>query len=155
MSEERRVFEAEILAGRGGGAMVEIPFSVKDVYGAGGQVKVEATFDGHGYRGSIAPMGGGVHILGVRKDIREAIGKRIGDMVSVTLGRDTAPRLVELPPELEAAFEAGAGARRRYEGLSFTHRREFAQWVGGAKKQETRDRRAAKSIEMLLAGETR
>ena len=155
MSEERRVFEAEIIAGRGGGAMVEIPFSVKEVYGTGGQVRVAATFDGHEYRGSIAPMGGGVHVLGVRKDIREGIGKGVGDLVSVTVGRDTAPRIVELPPELQVAFEDSPEARGLYDGLSYTHRREFAEWVGGAKKQETRDRRAARSIEMLQSGETR
>ena len=43
MSEHLRRFEAEIIAGRGGGAMVEIPFSVRDAYGTGGQVRVYAT----------------------------------------------------------------------------------------------------------------
>jgi len=59
--------------------------------------------------------------------------------------------------DFEGEIVAGrrAEARRRFAELSFTHRREFAEWVGGAKKQETRDRRAAKAIEMLLIGETR
>jgi hypothetical protein len=155
MSEEPRIFDAEILAGRGGGAMVEIPFSVKDACGAGGQVKVKATFDGVEYRGSIAPMGGGVHILGIRKEIRKRIGKEIGDTVAVTLERDLEPREVEVPSELAQALAADAPARARFQSLSYTHRREFAEWVAGAKKQETRDRRAARAIEMILAGQTR
>lgn len=148
-------FNAEIVAGRGGGALVEVPFSVREVYGTGGQVKVRATFDGHDYRGSIAPMGGGVHILGIRKDIRAAIGKDIGDSVEVTIVRDTEPRVVEVPPELAAAFEDAPDAAERYEALSYTHRKEYAQWVAEAKKQETKDRRAAKAIEMIRQGQTR
>lgn len=155
MSEERRIFDAAIVAGRGGGAMVEIPFSVKDAYGTGRQVKVKATFDGVEYRGSIAPMGGGLHILGIRKEIRERIGKEIGDTVAVTLERDLEPREVEVPSELAQALARAAAARTRFQSLSYTHRREFAEWVAGAKKQETRDGRAARAIEMILAGETR
>ena len=152
MSEEPLRFDAEILAGRGGGALVEIPFSVPDTYGTGGQVKVVATFDGHEYRGSLAPMGGGVHVLGVRKDVRSALGKDIGDRVTVTLVRDTAPRVVAVPPELERALAAHPEARQRYDALSFTHRREYAEWVAEAKKQETKERRATKAIDMISSG---
>ena len=154
MAEDIQAFTAAIIAGRGGGAMVEVPFSVKEVYGTRGQVKVDATFDGHEYRGSIAPMGGGVHILGIRKDIRAAIGKDVGNSVAVTIVRDTAPRLVEIPPELTRTLAGDREARPRFEGLSYTHRRDFAGWVSGAKKQETRDRRAQKAVSMILEGET-
>lgn len=155
MSDGVRTFQAEIIKGRGGGAMVEIPFSVEEVYGTRGQVMMKAAIDGQQYRGSVAPMGGGVHILGIRKAIREAIGKGVGDMVTVSLELDTEPRTVEVPPELAAAFRSDSEAKRRYDALSYTHRREFAEWVGEAKKQETRDLRASKAIEMLRAGETR
>jgi len=135
--------------------MVEVPFSVRDVFGTGGQVKVRATFDGHEYRGSIAPMGVGAHILGVRKDIRAAIGKDVGDTVSVTIERDTEPRVVVVPPELSSALADSPEAEKRYSALSYTHRREFAEWVAEAKKQETKDRRAAKAVEMIQTGRTR
>ncbi len=150
-----RSFEAEIISGRGGGAMVEVPFSVRETYGTGGQVKVRASFDGHEYRGSLAPMGGGVHVLLVRKDVRSAIGKTIGDTISVTLERDTEPRTVVLPPELAEALRSSADAAERFATLSFSHRREFAEWVATAKKQETKERRATRTIEMVRLGETR
>ena len=153
--DEVHEFDAEIREGRRGGAVVEIPFSVRGAYGTGGQVKVRATFDGHEYRGSIAPMGGGVHVLGIRKEIRAAISKEIGDTVRVTIVRDTAPREVTVPPELEATLADAPAARERFAALSYTHRREYAEWVAEAKRQETRDRRAARAVEMILAGETR
>jgi hypothetical protein len=152
---EARAFEARIVAGRGGGALVEVPFSVREAYGTGAQVKVRARFDGHEYRGSLAPMGGGSHVLGIRQDIRRAIGKDIGDSVSVVLELDTEPRIVEPPPELAAALRDDERARELFGGLSHTHQREYAQWVAEAVRPATRDRRARKAIDMIRSGKTR
>lgn len=66
------------------GAYVRIPFDVKEVFGKG-RVPVRATFDGEPYEGSIVRYGAPFHILGLRKDIREKIGKQPGDMVEVTV----------------------------------------------------------------------
>ena len=70
------------------GAYVEIPFDVKEEFGKG-RVKVHATFDGVPYDGSVVRMGTPGHILGLRKDIREKIGKQPGDKVAVTLQERT------------------------------------------------------------------
>jgi hypothetical protein len=72
------------------GAYVEIPFDVKKRYGKG-RVPVHATFDGVPYDGSLVRMGTPGHILGLRKDIRRAIGKEPGDWVEVTL-RERDPK---------------------------------------------------------------
>jgi hypothetical protein len=151
----RHEFDGEIEPGRGGGALVEIPFPVRDVFGTGGQVRVKATFDGHPYRGSLAPMGGGVHILGIRKDVREAIGKDVGDRVHVVIELDTEPREVVIPKELAAALEAHDDVAASFSALSYTHRREFAEWVAEGKRDETRERRAARAIELIREGRTR
>ena len=66
------------------GAYIEIPFAVKETFGRG-RVKVHATFDGETYDGSLVRMKTPCHILGIRKDIREKIGKQPGDTVHVTL----------------------------------------------------------------------
>lgn len=66
------------------GAYIEFPFDVWQEFGAG-RVKVHATFDGYPYDGSLVRMKTPGHILGVRKDIRERIGKGPGDMVQVTI----------------------------------------------------------------------
>ena len=72
------------------GAYVSLPFDIKAEFGKG-RVLVHATFDGEPYDGSAVNMGvknpdGSVcYILGVRKDIREKIGKQPGDLVKVTL----------------------------------------------------------------------
>ena len=66
------------------GAYVEIPFDVKATFGKG-RVPVNATFDGFPYQGSLVRMKTPCHILGIRKDIRQQIGKQPGDIVRVTI----------------------------------------------------------------------
>lgn len=148
----KHTFPAQILDAGGGGAYVEIPFDVETVYGTRGQVKVKATFDGHPYRGSIAPMGKGRHILIVRKDVQKAIGKTIGDTVQVVLERDTEPRTVAMPEDFRAALEQNPAAKAIFEKFAFTHRKEYVQWIESAKKPETRQRRIQKAIEMIGEG---
>lgn len=84
-------FDAVIEAVPGkGGAYVRFPHDIRTEFGKG-RVKVRATFDGEPYEGSLVNMGvrngdGSIcHIIGVRKDIREKIGKQPGDTVSVTI----------------------------------------------------------------------
>lgn len=72
------------------GAFVRFPYDIRKEFGAG-RIKVEATFDGVPYTGSIVNMGiknedGSIcYIIGIRKDIREKIKKQAGDTVTVTI----------------------------------------------------------------------
>jgi uncharacterized protein YdeI (YjbR/CyaY-like superfamily) len=66
---------------------------------------------------------------------------------------DDAPRVVEMPQALQAALDADPDAKAKFDGLAFTRRKEFAQWVAEAKKEETRDRRVAETIERVKAGQ--
>lgn len=66
------------------GAYIEFPFDVKAEFGKG-RVAVTATFDGLAYDGSLVRMKTPCHIIGLRKDIRAAIGKQPGDTIQVTI----------------------------------------------------------------------
>jgi hypothetical protein len=132
-----------------GGAFVTIPTQVIKELGGGGRIKVKATFDGIPYRGSIVRMGG-KSILGLLKDIREGLGKGPGDEIAVTVEADLEEREVEIPPELEELLRANPKAKKAFDDLSYSHRREHAMHVAEAKKPETRQRRASKTIETLL-----
>jgi uncharacterized protein YdeI (YjbR/CyaY-like superfamily) len=79
---------------------------------------------------------------------REASGLKAGDPVEVTLEIDDEPRTVDVPPELAEALSK-AGLKEKFDGLSFSKRKEFARQVAEAKTQETRDRRLAGVIEKL------
>ena len=133
-------------------AYINIPFEVEKIDGTRGQVKVKATFDGHPYRGVLSNMGTGSHIIGVRKDIRKAIGKKVGDIVKVTIEQDLEERIVQVPLELERVLNNHPKAKSAHEALSFTNRKEYALWISSAKKPETKERRLAEITGKLLKG---
>lgn len=72
------------------GAYVRFPYDLRQEFGRG-RVRVQADFDGVPYQGSLVYMGvfredgTPCPILGVRKDIRERLGKQPGDTVTATL----------------------------------------------------------------------
>ncbi|MBL0742170.1 YdeI/OmpD-associated family protein [Chryseolinea lacunae] len=134
------------------GAYVTVPFDVKELYGTGGLVKVNVTFDGHPYRGVLSPMGKGRHIIIVRKDICDAIGKKAGDTVKVTLAPDTAERTVAIPKDLQDAFGQNSAAKTFFDTLSYTNRKEYVVWITSAKKKETRTKRLSETVARLHAG---
>jgi hypothetical protein len=143
-------FEAKIRTAEGGGAFVEFPYEVDELYGVTGRVPVNVTFDGIPYWGSMVRMGGKRHLLLILKQIRERLGKGQGEKIRVTVDLDEAPRVVVLAPDVETAFKQ-ARVLERYRVLSFSHQREHALAIEGAKQPETRRRRINKAIEMLRA----
>jgi bacteriocin resistance YdeI/OmpD-like protein/uncharacterized protein DUF1905 len=145
-------FHGAIQAARGGGAFVEIPPDALAALGGGKRFRVRGSLNGVGFESSTMAMGGGRVCLGVHKATREAAAVVVGDTIHVEAERDERARSLNVPPELETALAGDAEARLAFERLSFTHRREYAEWVGGAKRAETRQRRLAKAVAMLRAG---
>lgn len=136
---------------RGAGAFVLFPYDLERTFGTKGQVKVQCEFDGVSYRGSIVNMGNGP-CIGILKSIREQIGKQAGDSVHVRLWRDEEPRVVEIPEDLETALQNNPANREFFDKLSYSHKRDYVQWISEAKKAETRSARIEKMIEMLGRG---
>jgi len=133
-------------------AYVSIPFDVEEVFGTKGHVKVKALFDGQPYRGILANMGTGCHVIIVRKDIREAIRKKVGDTVTVEVEEDLQERVVDVPEDLKKLLTRNAKAKTFFDSLYYTNRKEYAGWISGAKKTETREKRLKETISKLLKG---
>jgi|SRR5687767_7054052 len=144
----KQTFTAVIKNAGGGGAFVEVPFDVEKEFDAK-RPKIKAMIESVPYRGILTRMGADCHILGIRKDIREQIGKTFGDDVTITVELDIEPRVVEVPVELKKAFRSDKEAKALFDKLSYTHQKEYVNWINEAKREETRQNRIAKTIEML------
>ena len=145
---KKQTYTAIIQNAGSGGAYVEVPFDVEAAFGSK-RPKVKALIEGVPYRGTLTRMGTECHILGIRKEIRAQIGKTFGDEATITVEEDTEPRIVEIPPELAEAFKKEKDAAEYFKSLSYSHQREYVGSITEAKKEETRARRIAQTIEML------
>ena len=148
---KKHAFTAIIQNAGDGGAFVEVPFDVEKAFGSK-KPKVKAMIEGVEYRGTLVRMGTERHLLLVLKSIREQVGKTFGDEIKVTVEADTQERVVAIPAELKRVFKSEKEARAAFDKLSYTHQREYVTWINDAKKDETRQNRIIKTIEMLKKG---
>lgn len=132
------------------GAMcfIPVPFDPKAVFGKM-RASVKVTLNGHTYRSTIFSMRGVIGIP-LRKSHREAAGVNGDETMAVHMELDTEAREVELPEDLSEALKAQPGAWDRWQKLSFTHQREHVEAIENAKKAETRARRLANTLQMLV-----
>lgn len=125
---------------------IPVPFDPKQVFGKV-RAPVKVTVNGYTYRSTIAAMGGPAFIP-LRKSHREAAGLDGSEMVEVRLELDADPRVVTPPADLVKALEA-AGVWERWQTLSYSHRREYAEAVEDARKPETRVRRIENAVRAI------
>jgi hypothetical protein len=148
---KKQTFETEILDPEIGidAAFIKIPFDVKTAFGSL-RPKVKAVFDGKVvYRGLLVRMQTPYHMLLLRKDVRAELGKNVGDTIQVEIELDIEPRVVEVPELLQKEFYREPEIEQFFLKLSFTHQKEYVNFVTEAKKDETRLHRIEKVLQML------
>lgn len=60
-----------------------------------------------------------------------------------------------VPPLFAAALMQNKKARTAFDAFSYSHRKEYIDWITEAKAEETRDRRMAQAIEWIAEGKSR
>jgi hypothetical protein len=133
---------------------IPVPDEVVEALGSGRRPAVKVTVNGYTYRSTVAPMGG-TFMISLSAEHRAAAGLAGGQEVEVDLELDTAPREVTVPPDLAAALDAEPAARRTFDGLSYSNQSWHVLQVTGARTDETRQRRIARSVATLKEGRPR
>jgi hypothetical protein len=144
-------FAAPIQNAGGGGAFVEIPFDVEKAFGSK-KPRIKAMIEGVPYRGTLVRMGSECHMLIILKGIREQIGRTFGDKVKITVEADDEPRVIEVPKDLIKEFKKDKDAKAFFDKLAHTHQKEYVKWIEEARRDETRQARIVKTVEMLKQG---
>jgi hypothetical protein len=133
---------------------IRVPDAIVEGLGSGRRPAVTVTIKGYTYRNTVAVMGA-EYWVGVSAEHRAGAGVVGGEEVDVEMALDTAPREVDVPPDLAAALDAEPAARATFDALSYSNRSWHVLQVAGAKTDETRQRRIARSVEMLKEGRSR
>jgi len=128
----------------------EVPLDVPALFGRA-RPPVRVTIGGHTYRSTIAVYGSR-YFLPLNRQNREAAGVAAGEEVTVELEADTEERTVDVPEDLQAALDADEAARNAFDALSYSHRKEYADWIVEARREDTRRRRVDKTLDRLRSG---
>jgi hypothetical protein len=129
-------------------AAITPPVDVAEYFGTRGRVPVCGTINGFPFRSSLMPCGG-PHMMPVNKALCAGAGAKPGDTVDIVMARDDEVRTVEPPPELKKALTKNKKAKKRWDSLAFTHKKEMAVSIRDAKQEETKKRRLAKVMDVL------
>ena len=127
---------------------IEVPDDVVESLGTSKRPPVRVTINGYTYRNTIAVMGG-KYMVGVSAEHRAGAGVAGGDEIDVDIELDDQPRTVEIPPELSKALAKDKVAKAAFDALSYTNQRRHVEGITGAKTEETRQRRLAKTLAEL------
>lgn len=76
----------------------------------------------------------------------------------VKVARKPAPKVkaaLKPPSYFLAALRKNKKAKDTYDAFSYSHKKEYLQWITEAKAEETRKRRLAQAIEWMAAGKAR
>ena len=127
---------------------IEVPADVVEGLGGGKRAAVSVTLHAHTFRTTLGSVDGRP-MIPVSGEVRDAAGVSAGDVLDVGIELDIAPREVTVPDELAAALRSDPAAAAKFESLSYSRRKAYADSIAGAKTEETRSRRLDKTLAEL------
>jgi hypothetical protein len=131
---------------------IRVPAEVVTSLGSNEQPNVLVTINGYTYHSSIASKGG-VFILPLTVEQRLGAHVAAYDEVVVDVELDTASEELSMPADFAEALEHNAEAKRFFADLTTNHRRWYVTWIEETTTAESRQRRIAKAINLLQAGQ--
>ena len=88
---------------------------------------------------AILPMGEGGFIMPLKGEIRKAIGKKMGDKLTVELELDQ--RQIEPSADFIKCLKQDPEAMKFFKTLPGSHQRYFSKWIDDAKTIQTKTKR--------------
>ena len=130
--------------------VIRVPLDVARIWGVRGQLRVKGEINGFAFRTSLFPDGRGGHVMIVNKKMQAGGKAAPGVKAKFNLEPDLAKRKVTTPPELQQVLGESKRLKKYYESLSYSYRNYISSWVGEARHQETKVRRAEQMAERLM-----
>ena len=133
-----------------GGISVAIPFDPSLAWGDRDQYHVHGTVGGQPFRGPLTRIAG-TWSLQLGPAWCRAPGFGPGDEVEVVLGPEGS-QSTTLGADVAAAFATEPAAARFFDSLPSFYRKNYARWIEGAKRPETRAKRIVEMVDLTKRG---
>lgn len=120
-----------------------------------GRTTVEGTINGHPFQATLEPDGQLSHWLKVCKELREASGVQVGEMVTLEIApvkREPEPKV---PADLDEALTSLPEVKTAWDDTTTIARLDWIHWIESAKQSKTRKRRINNACDMLASGKRR
>lgn len=158
--EGASIFEARLLQpadpGKGDSwAFLVIPKSASDTLPRRGRTTVDGTLNGCSFQATLEPDGQLSHWLKVSRELREAAGAEVGDLVSVSIVPAEPEPEPQPPDDLQEALAASPEALATWNETTTIARIDWIHWVESAKQAKTRKSRVDGACDMLASGKKR
>ena len=142
-------------AGKQRWTFLVLPKAASDKLSSRGMVGIDGTINGTAFTAVLEPDGQKGHWLKVGEALRKKAGVAVGDTVQLAIGPAKKEPEPKVPADLKKALSAAPEAAAAWDDLTTLARRDWVQWIEGAKKAETRQRRISNACDMLASGKRR
>lgn len=134
-----------------GWTYIDIPADITGTLMPGNKksFRVKGKLDKHPVKGvALLPMGGGNFIIPLNSEMRKAIGKKHGAMLTVSLVVDKDK--VKLSEEMLACLQDEPKALAQFEKMPPSHQKYYSNWIESAKTAPTKTKRIAMTVTAML-----
>jgi Domain of unknown function (DUF1905)/Bacteriocin-protection, YdeI or OmpD-Associated len=130
---------------------VDVPERVSGSFAGPVHVPVDGTVNGHEFRTTLVPRGGGRYRLFLNGHVRAAAGVALDDTVTIELSPDRSYWQSETPDDLRAALGAVEDAEAAFDRLPPATRRSMIAFLESAKRPETWARRVKQIVQEMAS----
>jgi hypothetical protein len=133
-------------------AFVVLPRDASEQLPRRGRTTVAGNINGHPFQATLEPDGQLSHWLQVSKELLEAAGVAVGDIVTLELAPVRKEPEPVIPSDFQQALSAAPEARMVWNTTTTLARVDWIHWITSAKQLKTRAKRIADACEMLASG---
>ncbi|WP_319500878.1 YdeI/OmpD-associated family protein [uncultured Draconibacterium sp.] len=142
-------FETTLINGPFKGVYAEFPFDSRKEFGTNRHVWCQVSIDDYVVSMNLLPNGKGGHWLHLKKEIRDKIGKREGDNVTIELQQALKPRTVEIPDYLQWLLDNDGDMQKYFNRLPISGKKFWIQHIEESKNDDTKVERVNRFFEFL------
>ena len=159
-SSQQSRFKAQLLRPASPGSYVPWSFLVLPQTASAklprrGRTSIEGSINGHRFQAMLEPDGQLSHWLPISKELLEAAGANIGDVVELEIRPVAEEPEPQIPSDLQDALADSPGARMVWDETTTLGRVDWVHWIVSAKQAKTRTQRIENAGEMLASGKKR